>query len=218
LRAKNRNSIFPKGLLAFVVAIALLVFETSMSRAQGTLYISNLGEPGSGFSVGGGSQSFQTGVASNGYILNSITLLMGDWLGNASNFVVSINSDNSGQPGTILANLSGNGDPETAGQYVYAASSLTLNSNTTYWIQATCDSSSLGPLFPPGGYAWQITTSPNYTSADGWNTSGVGNSVGNGWLLQFGVSATAVPESNSSALTVLGLVVFAFWRRYVYRN
>jgi len=210
---KNGKSIFRKASFVLTATIVLLVFATSKSRAQGTLFISNLGESGFGYLVGDGSQSFQTGAASNGYMLDSITLLMGNWLGNASNFVVSINSDSSGQPGTSLAILAGNADPESAGQYVYAASGLILNSTTTYWIQANCDSFSSGPLSPPGGYAWQITTSLTYTSSDGWNTSGTGNSVGGfGGLLQFAVDASPAPEPNSSFLVAFGLMSFAFWR------
>jgi hypothetical protein len=189
------------------VIIWALGFVPQIVLSQGTLYLSNLGESGTGFSVGGGNQSFETGVASNGYVLNSVTLLMGEWLGNASNFNVSIYSDNSGQAGTLLGALNGNNDPETAGQYIYTASGIILNSTTPYWIVASCDTGSPVPPFPPGGYAWQITHSPNYVSASGWSidTSGNSSSAGSGLLLQFSVNATPVPEPDSFIFWGLGI-------------
>ena len=191
-----------------------LLFAPQIVLSQGTVYLSNLGEYGAGFSVGGGDQSFETGVFSNGYILNSVSLLMGEWLGLASNFDVSLFSDNSGQTGTFLGNLNGNADPETAGQYVYTASDIILNSTTTYWIVATCNSSSPGPQEPPGGYTWQITSSPGYISSDGWNidTFGISSSAGNGYFLQFSVNATPAPEPSALGLLALGGLFFRFRR------
>ena len=199
-----------------VMLAGILLFTALISRAQGTIDVSNLGDSVFGYSVGGGSQSFQTGAASNGYSLNSITLLMGNWLGNASNFVVSIYNDNSGQFGTSLATLNGNSDPETSGEYNYFASNLNLNPSTVYWIVANCESFSSGSFFPPGGYAWQLTASPDYTSSDGWSINTAGNSppLGNGFL-QFAVNATAVPEPSTFALG--GLCVGLIFSRNIFR-
>ena len=192
-----------------VILLTLCLFQ-NRSRSQGIVCLSNLNETGAGFSVGGGSQSFVTGTASNGYALNSVTLLMGTMLDNASNFTVSIFNDNASLPGVSLGALNGNNDPRTAGQYTYSASYLALNQNATYWIVATCDSSSPNPLMPPGGYTWQETLSQNILTGGGWS-AGIGNTGFTGAAFQFAVNATPVPEPSTCAL--LGVAAFLFLRR-----
>jgi hypothetical protein len=201
--------------MAKIVSAAFFILSLEIVpqavTAQGTVYLSNLGETGTGAVVGGGGQSFETGGASNGYMLNSITLLMGEFLPNASNFNVSIHTDNSGQAGASIGVLDGNIDPETAGQYVYTASGITLNATTTYWVVATCDSSStLPPILPPGGYTWQFTSSPAYTFADGWNidTSLSESLPGSYQMLQFSIDATPLPEPSTLAVLALGCIYF----------
>src|ERR1035437_1491971 len=193
----------------YVFAWVVIFIADSRLKAQGTIYLSNLGETGAGYSVGGGWQSFQTGISSNGYNLNSVTLVMGNWLGNASNFLVSIRADDAGQLGTSLATLNGNSDPETAGEYNYTASNLILNPDTVYWILVNCDSFSPNPFFPSGGYAWQGTLSPNYFFAGDWVANRVGNSFGSVSVFQFAVNATAVTEPASLALFVFGFACLA---------
>ena len=161
--------------------------------------------------------SFETGISSIDKILNSITLLMGDFLPDASNFNVSVHSDNAGQAGILVGALSGNTDPETAGQYVYTASDIILNSTTTYWIFATSDSGSPNMVSPPGGYAWQMANSLDYISADGWNINTDGNSslIGGG-LFQFAVNAKPVPEPGIFGLLALaGLLLRASKTRFL---
>ena len=181
-------------------------------QAQGTLYLSNLGESGTGFVVGSGSQSFVTGTASNGYALNYITLFMGNMLDNASNFNVLVYNDNGGQVGIPLGTLNGNNNPSTAGQYNYTASNLVLTSNTTYWIVTTCDSSSPGNPLPPGGYTWKFTLSQNYSSSGNWSI-GPGNVGFGGSVFQFAVNATPAPEPSVCALFGFGLTTILFRRR-----
>jgi hypothetical protein len=201
-----------------LVAVMLFVSTASL-WAQGTLYLSNLGESGGDLSVQGGKQSFETGTASNGYMLNSITLLMGPWQGYASNFSVSIYNDNNGQAGVLISALDGNSDPETAGQYVYTATGIFLNSTTPYWIVATCDRSPSSPPFPLVGYSWQVTSSTNFVSADRWSVgSAVVNTpipVGDNSprLLQFALNATQVPEPSVFALGGLALGLARVARR-----
>lgn len=189
----------------------LLALSALDSRSQGTIYLSNLGEAGAGFSVGGGSQSFVTGSVTNGYALSSVTLLMGAMLDNASNFTVSIFNDNAGSPGNLLGLLDGNSDPRTSGEYGYTNPGLILASSTTYWIVATCDSSSPNPpIMPPGGYTWQETLSQNILTGGGWS-AGIGNTGFIGAAFQFAVNATPVPEPSTCAL--LGVAAFLFLRR-----
>jgi hypothetical protein len=190
--------------IIFALVLVLVLLPKAV-LSQGALYLSNLGESSSGGYVGGGSQNFETGEASSGYILNSVTLQMGGYAPIASNFSVSIYSDNSGQVGVSVGLLSGNSDPETAGQYIYAASGIVLNSTTTYWIVAVCDSSSSNPLFPPGGYIWPSTMSSNYVSEDGWKIDNSGNPEFP-TILQFALNATPVPEPSTVAIVGLGLI------------
>jgi len=189
----------------------LLTFSALDSWSQGTIYLSNLGESGAGFSVGGGSQQFATGLSSNGFALNSVTLVMGAMLDNASNFAVSIFDDNVGTPGNLLGLLNGNSDPRTAGEYAYTNAGLILASSTTYWIVASCDSSSPNPpIMPPGGYTWQETLSQNILASGGWS-AGIGNTGFTGTTFQFAVNATPVPEPSTCAL--FGVAAFLFPRR-----
>lgn len=196
-----------------MMRLVILVPGILSMQAQGSIYVSNLGESLSGY--GRGYQSFQTGVANNGYSVNSVTLLMGNWLDDASNFTVSIFSDIDGQRGTSLATLNGDSDPRTAGQYAYVASDLILSAGTTYWIDVRALGFSPDPRLPPGGYAWQITKSANYASNDGWSIPRGGNSIGGlgDDSFQFAVNATAVPEPGIAALMLLGLVGFGLCRR-----
>lgn len=187
-----------------ILFIALFTLALpALLLAQGTLYFSNLSQPVSGYLIGNGAQPFTTGLASNGYILNSVTILMGNWLGGASNFVVSICDDNNGQPGTSLGTLSGNSDPESAGQYIYSAQGILFTASSIYWIVGSSDVAPSSGLFPPGGYVWQLTSSSAYTSSDGWSISTV-NSMGI-LCLQFSINATPTPEPCAFALVGLAI-------------
>ena len=183
------------GLVAYLIEALFLFSTTCYGLGQTTGYLSNVGEAPFGYAVGYCFQAFQTGTGSGGYRLNSVTLPMGEWIGHASNFVVSVYSDAGSHPGTSLCTLLGSGDPETAGQYVYNASGLTLFPGTIYWIVTTCDQSSVPPPPQPPwfGYCWQFTASPSYASSDGWGIVSAGNSVGEGFLSQFAIVATPLP-------------------------
>jgi hypothetical protein len=171
--------------------------------SQGTLYLSNLGEPSTSFIIspffeGVADQSFETRSGGNGYLLNSVSLLMGDIYGSASNLNVSIYSDNSGQAGSSVGNLIGNNDPKTAGQYIYTASGIILNPSTTYWIVTTCDQVVTENFPNPpiiGGYTRQSTASTTYLSEDGWNIASSSIPIfGFSYLFQFSINATPIPE------------------------
>src|SRR5882672_3454819 len=79
-----------------MVVILVLTVELLPQQlpAQGTLYLSNLGQTPIGSSATGSNAwlagYFQTGAEPNGYFLNSIQLLMAAVSGNPSGFTVSI--------------------------------------------------------------------------------------------------------------------------------
>jgi len=184
----------------------MLIGITLTSRAQGTLALSNLGERGVGYGVGDSIQAFLTGSSSGGYILDSVTLEMGAWLGYANDFTVGIYTDGLGEPGTVLGSLSGSRDPEIRGEYVYTASNVNLSPSSIYWIMVSSQPTGTPPppLPPVGGYAWQVTDSPVYVSEDGWRPITNGSSAGPGNVLQFGIEATPIPEPATLTLVLAG--------------
>jgi hypothetical protein len=209
--------------LIVVLAVALLAAQ--MTQAQGTTYLSNLGQSSTG-SAAVGSDSwlaapFETGNDASGYLLNSIQLGMTDASGNPSNFTVMVYSAVIGGavlPGTSLDTLNGSLNPVTAGTYTYnASSSLTLSANTPYFIVLTA-----GTAVANGAYELSDSTYPP-SSSSGWRgDNGVLNSSDgiSGWsptpylgIAQFAINATTVPEPSPSFLLLLGSGVFIYVRR-----
>ena len=68
--------------------------QGTMADAQGTTYLSNLGQVSSGSLVLGSdawiAQSFYTGTSPDGYYLNSVQLLTVPAVGSPSGFAVSV--------------------------------------------------------------------------------------------------------------------------------
>jgi hypothetical protein len=198
--------------ICFSMVIGVLFAVTPQLHAQGTLYLSNLGEAsynGGPFNDGENSifspsASFVTGANSGGYVLDSIQVLMGDSGIGPGSFNISIFSDNDGQPGSSLGSLSGSPSPYISGIYTYTSSGIALSSSTPYWILMTSDSP----------YIWEDTLSANYTSSDGWSEI----PAISGQQLQFGINAdpagvNPVPEPQTLALMGLGAMAFFFRRR-----
>ena len=209
-----------------LVAIALttqLLF-VQIAAAQGTTYISNLGQPtiGSG-NVGNDSwlaQPFTTGTNSAGYALNSVQLLMNAASGTPGGFTVSIySSPGNGAPGTSLGGLTGS-DPAAGGPFSYTASGLTLSPSTYYFVLVTATTPIAG-----GAYKWsaadsfgRIITAPGdpwtipdfyYSSANGlsWTFNPRQN------IFQFAINATSVPEPGVSAVLGFGGLYLLWFRR-----
>lgn len=216
-----------KGKFSVVMTASLLFLVLQTARSQGVIYLSNLGETsaGGGLAVGGGNslaQPFQTGTNAAGYYLNSVQLLMSASGTTANAFGLSLYSDNGGVPGNSFAILSGPGNPTAAGLYAYTASGITLSPSTAYWIVAAAETS-FGDF-----YWWTVENSANYTAADGWSmnaTSPYGYIIQNSSLtgnglapLQFDVSATPVPEPETSALAGLGLMAGLLKRTFLKRR
>src|SRR5271154_996405 len=122
-----------KIILTLVPAIGLLL--PLVAQAQGTLYLSNLGE-GSGGSVAVASDAWSATLFVPGstnpddnvdsYVLNSVQLLMDPASGSPSEFNVSIYTSNPPRfPGVFVGNLVGS-DPAAGGIFTYTASGITL--------------------------------------------------------------------------------------------
>src|SRR5439155_9744805 len=103
-------------------------------RAQGTVYISNLGETRVGSGAVGSdfwlAQPFISGTNSTGYTLNSVQLLMNAAVGSPSGFTASIYSS-AGAPGNSLGVLAGP-DPLAGGLFSYTPPGLMLSASTKY--------------------------------------------------------------------------------------
>jgi len=123
------------------LASAIGLFLPQLTAAQGTLYLSNLGQPSAGSSAAGSDQwiatLFHAGSNSGGYVLNSIQLLMGAASGTPSGFSVFLyDASSSRQPNNNLGTLIGT-DPAVGGTFAYAASDITLSPNGSYFVVIT---------------------------------------------------------------------------------
>jgi hypothetical protein len=222
----NKKEISMRKIIFISVVLMAKLFAPSFIQAQGTLYVSNLGQPTvGGMGIGSDSwvaQYFTTGTNSNGYIVDSIQLLMGAASGDPSGFMVAIySSPGNGAPGASLGSLSGS-DPSAGGLFTYTTSGIMLSPSSFYFVVATATT----PLVQ-GVYNWsaansfgRITTSPGdpwtiqdayYNSTDGLNWTFIPREN----VSQFAIYATVVPEPAMLALAALGLAAFAlsFWRR-----
>lgn len=206
------------------VGIALWFVAVQEISAQGTIYLSNLSEPSFLYSVSISSnglvaQRFITGENPEGYVLNSVQLLMDATVGMADGFFVSIYGTNRiGMPNerAIIANLSGPA-PSVAGVYTFGASGVTLKASTTYFIV-------VGATSPQeiGFYRWRIADSRSYHSVGGWQMSlnqYVSDTARLNWVsvgnrpFQFSLNATAIPEPSALVLVFLGTVVLIYGYR-----
>jgi len=77
-----------------VIVLVVALLTPQIVQAQGTIYLSNLGQPSAG-SLAVGSDSWQaaiftTGTNADGYVLNSIQLAMTDAFGTPNGFTVML--------------------------------------------------------------------------------------------------------------------------------
>ena len=202
------------------------------AQAQGTIYLSNLGQPSVGSAAVASdawiAQLFITGTNSNGYTLNSIQLLTGGATGSPSGFSVMIYNSSpshppfnpsSTAPVNSLGSLSGP-DPSVGGVFAYRASGITLSPGTLYFVVLAAAT----PV-SQGSYVWQHADNTIILNpTDPWQLHDIyyGSSDGSSWSLhlrqgvfQLALDATAVPEPATYVLAGLGLICLNFWRRKI---
>jgi hypothetical protein len=209
--------------IVMILAITLLTLQ--IIQAQGTTYLSNLGQASDG-NLAVGSDSWiaggiSTGNNADGYSLDSVQLTMTDASGNPSGFTAMIYgaADIHGGifPASSLRTLGGSLNPATGGIFTYTpVSSLTLAPNTDYFIVLTAGTA--------GAYEWSFTHSSVFNPGDAWVLSiSLGSSDGSNWnfmsgdFAQFALNATAVPEPSSSWLLLLCSGIFIYARRASHR-
>ena len=217
--------------IVIIGGVIVLVFgflTPQIAQAQGTIYLSNLGEPSTGSRAVGSNSwlavPFVKGINDGGYILNSIQLGVADASGNPGGFTVMLYTPNHlyfAYPGNSLGTLSGSADPATGGVYTYSpAGNLTLSEFTEYLIVLTA-----GTAVANGAYQWSFTSTSSYNQAGRWSIgtfAGPGpfstSADGSSWstipttYLQLAINATAVPEPGGLSLFVLGGLLLGFGR------
>jgi hypothetical protein len=208
-----------KSILTLASAVGLLL--PPVVSAQGTIYLSNLGESSAGSLAVGSDQwiatRFNTGTNSGGYFLNSIQLLMTSASGSPSGFSVFLYDINiARQPGNSLGGLNGS-DPAAGGVFAYSTSGITLPPFGSYFIVVTS-----ATTVANGSYLWSRATTSIYNPVGQWTAFGNSytSSDGSQWTrrdnpFQFAVDARAIPEPSMSALVGLELVGLSFWRRKI---
>ncbi len=222
-----KRGTYMKKIISFSIIVASLL-ASRVAKGQGTVYLSNLGDPSTGSATVGSDSwlaaSIVTGFNSSGYELNSIQLAMTDATGNPSDFRVMLYTAAIGAsvlPGSNLGNLEGSANPSTAGTYTYAPTAdIFLSPNSIYFIMLTADT-----IVANGAYGWTESTSyPN--SNDGWfgggailhSNDGLDNWHPLGTYCQYALAATAIPEPTSAFLLLLGSGVLFYVRRAFQRE
>lgn len=201
-----------KVIFAIITVIGLLSQRTT--RAQGILYVSNLGQSIAGGEVVGSNswiaQTFVTGPSAGGYLLSSVQLLMSNPSGAPSGFNVSIYSKTGDphseqEPGDVpqasLGNFTGP-EPVKSGVFSYTNSGIILTPSTFYYVVVTTATSTHS-----GTYAWSGTTGLTQTNGFTIEDECFNSTNGSAWTwtprkitFQLGLYASAAPPPNLSLL------------------
>ena len=206
-----------------ILALAFALLSPQIAQAQGTLYISNLGQTTTGSSPVGNDSwlaaDFRTGPNAGGYLLNSVQSALADASGNPNGFTVMLYTAIVGRavmPGSSLGTLNGSLDPVAGGIYTYRpASDLALTPSAVYFIVLTA-----GTAVANGAYEWSFasTYAPILNGVWQGDAAFLSSSDGLIWqgltgaYAQFGIYATAVPEPSALGSLVLG-GFFLLWHR-----
>ena len=210
-----------------IIIFVAVLLAPQLVPAQGTIYLSNLGQPSSG-SAAVGSDSwlavyFRTGYSPliYGYLLNSIQLETTDAFGNPSGFTVAIYPvygfpDAPASLGSSLGTLNGSADPSTAGVYSYTpTSSLTLLPNAGYFAVLTAGTAVADGAYELDESASYATSSGNWTGGPALysNDDGLIWGVMGATYFQFASTATAIPEPSWARLLLFGSGVLFYVRK-----
>jgi hypothetical protein len=205
-----------------VLATLTLSYFTPPAAAQGTLYVSTLGETlTSSLAVGSDSwlaQPFDTGTNAAGYALNSVQLLMSAATGNPSGFSVLIYNQTTSSPYSPMnsvGSLGGSLNPSASGLYSYTASGILLSPHTLYYLVVTATMS-----VAQGAYNWR-DASDLAEGSDQWIIEPGYSSSSDGLSWQYlrpntfsmAIYATAIPEPSAVSLISLGCGILFYVRR-----
>jgi hypothetical protein len=227
-----------KQIIIGIIVFAGGLLSPQITQAQGTTYISNLGQSSTNSAAVGSdswlAMSFATGTNTGGYQLNSIGLGMANATGNPSGFTVMLYSaifeGDEAYLGSSLGALNGSLNPVVGGVFPYTpTSNLTLSPNTVFFIVLTA-----GTAIANGVYEWANTSEAplTYNPIGGWfapigvvRIDDYQSSNGSSWSVfpnfpEFAINANAlpaVPEPGIYALLSLGGLCFLGLRKRVIR-
>ena len=162
--------------------VAPLLGAGGLAYAQTSVLISNIGQMVSSsvtvptFQSHG--QGFTTGSASGEHTLGSVELAVSAFSGTASEITVSIYSESSGNPGTVVHTLTTPASISRPATTFTAPSGTTLAASTTYYVVITTTgttiflSSTDATAEDTGGASgWSIADDRRYTSSGTWTTT-----------------------------------------------
>lgn len=218
---KTTNLVQPVGSLMLPVrkpkhscwkAIALAVMAALLLplAAPAQSLLSTLGSTaGNNWFTGSGgftvAQQFTTGSLDE--TIASLSVAIGSISQSSSDFTVSIYSDATALPGSLLEQLTGPTTPTAYAINLYSATSLTLLANSTYWVvfnntAATTvyvqNTDTGGSLSTSSSAGWTLGTT------DTVPTGSKPFTVYSGGVPLFSIDAAPVPEPSTLALAGLG--------------
>ena len=165
------NAKFPESLTsaAVTVPVAALVSNVGQTAATGAAQVNTPQSQGQGFT---------TGSDSGGYTLGSVELAVSSFSGTASDITVSIYSESSGDPGTVVHTLTTPASISTPVTTFTAPSDTTLAAGTTYYVVISTTSSGISLSRTDataedtgGASGWSIADSRRFFGQSGWNTT-----------------------------------------------
>lgn len=208
-----------------VAALAALALGfASMTSVKAELVLDNTPGGEESFFTGFGAEAVAQGflTSAGSWTLDSVLLDAESFFGSGS-FAVSIYSDVSSQPGSLIATLSGSA-PTTRQLYTYTpTSTLTLNGLTRYWITTLPVGSGeflysvYGTTGTPTG-SWQVPAGSALMTLDS-GSSWFNDSETAGFNFAFQINATSasapIPEPGTWAAAALlaGAAAFLRWRK-----
>ena len=144
--------------------------------------VSNVGQTATGNANVTASQSqgqgFTTGSDSGGYTLGSVELAVSSFSGTASDITVSIYSESSGDPGTVVHTLTTPASISTPVTTFTAPSDTTLAAGTTYYVVISTTGSGINlsrtdaTAEDTGGVSgWSIADSGRVFASNAWRTT-----------------------------------------------
>lgn len=174
------------------------VFAVTISAADTVTIVSNLGKPANAAQSFGDSSgtdmrvagSFQTDDTPGALVSVSIHLY-GSYhpFGGLNPTVVTVNSDNAGQPSDVLATLSGVDFPTNVAVYTFTnTTSLTLAPNTAYWVVLSSSGA-----FTNATYSLGLVASSSLDAGSFWTMGLEKYRIGNGsWFANSGYAQMSV--------------------------